>query len=262
MLMDYHLHSSFSGDGHSAVEEICRAARAAGLTHIAITDHHDIGHGKFALRGLDQYVGEIHRAAALFPDLDVACGMEMDYREETWDEMRRIPERIGLDFALLSLHYVDGVDPYLPEYFEGRGQRAGYSLYLERLAGMIRDTEGPWVLGHITYVAKFARFDDPVLRYDNYKAELDEVLRLAVAKGYGLEANTSGMRNGAGLLPGADILRRFRELGGRAVTVGSDAHSADSVGGWVGEALEAVRGAGFGQVAAFRALKPVFLDIP
>jgi histidinol-phosphatase (PHP family) len=187
--------------------------------------------------------------------------MEMDYRPETWEVMKRIPAEYGLDFALLSLHYVDGVDPYMPEFFEGRGQRGGYCRYLKLLAEMIRCTEGPWVLGHITYVAKFARFEDPRLRYADYREELDEALRLAVAKGYGLEVNASGLKNNAGLLPGADVLRRFRELGGEIVTVGSDAHDAADAGRWAREALEAVKEAGFKQVAAYRALIPEFLII-
>lgn len=261
MLMDYHLHSRFSGDGHSSVEEICAVARERGLTHIALTDHHDIGHEKYDMGDIAAYAAEVGRCRALFPELDIACGIEMDYREETWEEMKGIPARYGMDFALLALHYVDGVDPYMPEYFKGRSRREGYALYLRRLAGMIRKTEGPWVLGHITYVAKFARFENPALRHEDYREELDEVLGLAVKKGYGLEVNTSGMKNNAGLLPGADVLRRFRELGGEIVTVGSDAHSADAVGGWAGEALRAVRDAGFGHVAAFRGLKPRFMPV-
>ena len=261
MRMDYHLHSAFSGDGHSTVEEICAAARARGLTHIAFTDHHDLAKDKYRLKDVGVYLSEVGRCRALFPELDVACGIEMDYRAETWAEMKKIPERDGLDFALLSLHYVGGVDPYKPEYFENRSQREGYALYLERLCEMITATEGPWVLGHITYVSKFARFDDPALLYEEYREELDGLLRLAVSKGYGLEVNTSGMRNRAGLLPDVGALRRFRELGGEIVTVGSDAHGADFVGQKVAEAAEAVKAAGFKYLAAYKGLKPRFINI-
>lgn len=261
MLMDYHLHSSFSGDGKDAIEGICASALEKGLTHIAITDHHDIGNPKYEMADLAGYVAEIDKCRELFPGLNVAHGMEMDYRAETWECMKGIPEKLGLDFALLSLHFVDGIDPYLPEYFEGRSQREGYAYYLESLARMIRVTQGPWVLSHLTYVAKFARFDKTVLQYEDYKDELDEVLRLAVGKGYGLEVNASGIKNNAGLLPGVDILRRYRELGGEIVTVGSDAHAAADVGRWVREALDAVREAGFRYVAAYRGFQPDFIGI-
>lgn len=261
MLMDYHLHSNFSGDGHSSIAEICSAALEKGLTHIAVTDHHDIGNPKYEMAGLDGYVAEIDRCRERFAGLDVARGMEMDYRPETWERMKGVPAKLGLDFALLSLHFVDGVDPYLPEYFEGKTQREGYELYLGRLAHMIRATQGPWVLSHLTYVSKFARFEKTALHYADYSDGLDEVLRLAVGRGYGLEVNASGIKNNAGLLPGADVLRRYRELGGETVTVGSDAHSAPDVGRWVREALAAVKEAGFRHVAAYRGLKPQFIRI-
>lgn len=261
MRMDYHLHSFFSGDGQSTVEEICRAAVERGFTHIAITDHHDIGNPVYEMKDLDGYVKEIGRCRALFPMLDIAMGMEMDYRQETWEQMKKIPARLGLDFALLSLHFLDGVDPYLPEYFEGRTQREGYLLYLERLCDMITATEGPWVLGHITYVSKFARFPDPMMRYGEYAEELDRVLSLAIEKGYGLEVNASGLKNCAGLLPNLDILRRYRELGGRIITLGSDAHCAADLGRWISEAAEAVKAAGFEHVAVYRDLKPRFAPL-
>jgi histidinol-phosphatase (PHP family) len=261
LTMDYHLHSRFSGDGQPSIEEICRSALEKGIGRIAITDHHDIGNAKYEIADLEAYGAALRRARALFPELDVAFGLEMDYRPETWDQMRGIPKRIGLDFALLSLHFIDGVDPYLPEYFEGRTQRQGYELYMERLARMVASTEGPWVLGHLTYVSKFARFADPQMRYADYPDCLDEVLRLAAGKGYGLEVNASGIKNNAGLLPGADILRRFRELGGEIVTVGSDAHEAETVGRWVAEAQQAAGEAGFRHLAAFRGLAPQFIKI-
>ena len=261
MRMDYHLHSTFSGDGKSSIEEICLSAQEKGFTHIAITDHHDIGNPNFEIKNLVSYSQELDRCKALFPALNIARGMEMDYRPHTWEETKRIPHQYALDFALLSLHFIDGVDPYLPEYFEHQSRRDGYCLYLQRLADMIRATEGPWVLGHITYVSKFARFEEPAMLFADYPDELDEVLRLAVAKGYGLEVNASGIKNRAGLLPGIDILRRYRELGGEIVTVGSDAHSAHDIGRWIGEAMTAVSDAGFRYVAAFQHLKPNYIKI-
>ncbi len=261
MRMDYHLHSAFSGDGRSSIGQVCRAAMGKGLTHIAITDHHDIGNKPFMLKEFSGYLLELAQARADYPGINLAFGLEMDYRPETWQQMKAIPAQLGLDFALLSLHFVDGVDPYLPEYFEHRTQQEGYRHYLARLAEMIGCTEGPWVLAHIAYVAKFARFPDPTLRYGDYADELDEVLRRAVHKGYGLEVNASGIKNGAGLLPGADILRRFRELGGEIVTTGSDAHAAEDTGRWITEATEAVRAAGFRYLAMYKSLKPEFIKI-
>ena len=42
MLIDYHLHSQFSCDSRTNMEQICQAALNAGLTEIAFTDHMDL----------------------------------------------------------------------------------------------------------------------------------------------------------------------------------------------------------------------------
>jgi len=46
---DLHIHTSYSKDGESSVEEILRAAEAAGLDVIAITDHDSVDGAKKAL---------------------------------------------------------------------------------------------------------------------------------------------------------------------------------------------------------------------
>ena len=42
MLIDYHLHSTFSNDSEAALADICQQAVAMGLAEIAITDHVDL----------------------------------------------------------------------------------------------------------------------------------------------------------------------------------------------------------------------------
>ncbi len=261
MFMDYHLHSSFSGDSTTPMEDVCRTAEACGLRHIAITDHHDIALETFRIPNFAVYLEEIERCRAQHPALTIARGLELDYRSETWERMQTLPERLDLDYPLLSLHYVDDVDPYDPAFFQGLTQRQGYEKHLYHLIDMLRWVEGHFVIGHITYVSKFAPYPDNTLRYADYADLLDEVLRLIVSKGYGMELNTSGRKNNAGILPDLDIARRYRELGGEILTIGSDAHTTDFVGRWIDDAEEVARQAGFRHLAVYHRLKPIFHPI-
>jgi histidinol-phosphatase (PHP family) len=261
MLQNYHLHSTFSGDGQSSMELVCRAAWDKGIQYIAITDHHDLGLKNFWIADPDAYIAEVERCRTLFPQMDIARGLELDYRAATWQITKDAPQRFQLDFALLSLHFIDGVDPFQPEYFDGRSRQAANSFYLTNLADSIEAVEGPFVLSHITYVSKFAPFDDPTLLYADYPDELDRILKLAIDKGFGVELNSSGIKNNAGVLPGADTLRRYRELGGEIITLGSDAHNAAWVDYGLEQTLEAARAAGFRYIAIYKSLKHTFIKI-
>ena len=80
----------------------------------------------------------------------------------------------------------------------------------------------------------------------------EPVLAALVETGTALEVNASGLRQQAReTYPSAAIVARYRELGGRHVTVGSDAHRAE----WFAYGLEAAyrqaAGAGF-EALAFR----------
>ena len=72
-----------------------------------------------------------------------------------------------------------------------------------------------------------------------------------------MEMNTSGVDRCGGFLPTADYFRRFKELGGEIVTVGSDSHRCDRVGQYTFEACEILRDI-FGYVCTFQDRKPIF----
>ncbi|MDD4796925.1 MAG: histidinol-phosphatase HisJ family protein [Eubacteriales bacterium] len=257
-MFDYHLHSLWSGDAQEPMENICAAAQKAGLMHIAITDHMDEAIEFFHIRDTAGYMADIARCQQQFPALTIAAGMELDYHDSTWPTTGRLPRELGLDFALVSGHYVAGEDPYYAAYYENKPQHTAYVAYLQELLAMVRRIDGPFVLGHISYISKFAPYDDPMLRYADYADVLDELLRTAVQKGLGLEINTSGLKNRAGTLPDVDVLTRYRQLGGEILTVGSDAHSAAQVGYGIATALEKARAAGFTHVATYKNLRPIF----
>jgi histidinol-phosphatase (PHP family) len=69
--------------------------------------------------------------------------------------------------------------------------------------------------------------------------------------------NTSGVNRCGDFLPAAEYFRRFRELGGEIVTVGSDAHTADRVGEYTHRACEILRDI-FGYVCTFEKREPIF----
>ena len=100
------------------------------------------------------------------------------------------------------------------------------------------------------------------MRYAEFADILDEILGALISRGKGLELNTSGLRKGLPFAhPNAEILRRYRELGGEIITLGSDAHSARDLAADFGTAKEMLKSAGFREIAVYHARKPDFVRI-
>ena len=74
-----------------------------------------------------------------------------------------------------------------------------------------------------------------------------------IDNGKGIEVNTAGIRKYylKDVHPNTDILRRYKELGGEIVTVGSDAHQAGWAGADFDRAAESLKAAGFEYYCTF-----------
>ena len=57
------------------------------------------------------------------------------------------------------------------------------------------------------------------------------------------------------------MVRRFRELGGEYITIGTDAHSADMVGRGIEQGIAVAKRAGFSQYAIYEKHQPIMIDI-
>ena len=91
---------------------------------------------------------------------------------------------------------------------------------------------------------------------------MDAILRLLIEKGKGIEINTGGWKAGlAETNPCRDVLRRYRELGGEIITMGSDAHTPEYIGYRFADAKEALKACGFRYFTVFRERRPVFMRL-
>ena len=114
------------------------------------------------------------------------------------------------------------------------------------------ESAGPFqVLAHLEYPKRYWPGGWLPYRAADFREEIQAVLERAAELELILEINSSaGLEPGRGLCPGPEVVRWWHAAGGRAVSVGSDAHRPDAVGRGLDRALEAAALAGFepGQV--------------
>jgi histidinol-phosphatase (PHP family) len=90
----------------------------------------------------------------------------------------------------------------------------------------------------------------------------EEIFKLLIHKGKGIEINTSGLRYSLdSTSPPLEFIQRFKDLGGEIITIGSDAHAPEQIGLGLDIALEMAKSAGFKYVATFSKGIPQFNKI-
>ena len=135
----------------------------------------------------------------------------------------------------------------------------GYRAYFEKVLETITLFEDFDVYGHMDYVNRYGSYENKVLNTADYQDLIDEILTLLIQKGKGLEVNTSGIRYGLGHFhPQIPLLKRYYELGGRIVTVGSDSHYNAHIGYLIEEAYGMLEAIGFQGYTTFEKRQPVF----
>ena len=255
-MFDYHMHSWVSFDGHNTGLEMALAAKDKGLKEICFTDHIDYTPEMDMVLDHNRYCREYDGLQV--PGLKIRLGVEYGITPDNTEQMRLDLARRAYDFVLGSVHLVDGVDVYLQPYWQGKTAEQAVGLHLEETLRAVTVHRDYDVLGHLTFISK-ARGNPghKLLRYDEHRQIIDEILRQLVRHDKGMEVNTSGIDRCGGPLPTMDILRRFYELGGRIVTVGSDAHDTARVGQYTREMADQVKEI-FGYVCTYENRQPVF----
>lgn len=266
-MIDYHVHSDISVDCAVPMRRMAQAALDAGIKELGFAQHIDLDLPKeveldFSALDLGAYVKDIADTRGDFPGLTVRCGIEAGLDINTKERMSAILSGFDeCDFVIGSQHFVFNSDPFYATAWEGRTQREMYEEYMRVSLETVMSCDFFDVLGHLGYIGKFCPYEDKLLRYSDYTDAVDAVLRALVERGKGLEVNTNGLYMTPSTMPETAIVKRFFELGGEIVTIGSDAHYESVVGHAAAETLDILKDIGFKYVCAFDKRKPRYIKI-
>lgn len=257
---DFHLHSSHSGDSDAPMDEMVRRGLELGLDTMCFTEHHDIDFPGTAempeetfLLNTDSYLYDLARLKEEYKGkLNLLFGVELGLQPQSFRQTSVYAKSYEFDFIIGSSHLCHGRDPYYPDFYAGRSEEAAYREYFESILENVKKFTCFDVYGHLDYVVRYGPNRDREYSYDKYRDLIDEILRTLIEREKGIEINTGGLRDGLRELhPCMDILKRYRELGGEIVTIGSDAHSPKDIASCFDRAAEALGTCGFRYYTVF-----------
>lgn len=264
MYADQHLHCHFSGDSDTPPEKQIEKALSLGMTHICFTDHHDhdvISDIDFSL-DFAPYFSTINSLREKYSDkLNICCGVELGLQPHLKDYCEELVKKYPFDFVIGSVHFVDGLDPYYDEYFSTHPDNA-YERYFETVYDAAKNQSCFDSLGHLDYIVRYGSRHGLDYSYKKYADLLDPILKVIIEKGIALECNTGGLSRGLSEPnPCRDILLRYREMGGELITLGSDAHSPETLGYAFDECGKLLKECGFKYYALYNDRKAQLLPL-
>lgn len=267
ILADCHLHSSFSGDSETPMEQMILRGIELGLTHMCFTEHNDFDYPLLPdqtenpfLLNTDSYLYDLIHYREKYKDkIKILFGVELGLQPHLMRENAVYAKSYDFDFIIGSSHVCNRMDPYYPSFYEGRSEEEAYREYFSSILENIKKFSNFDVYGHLDYVVRYGPNMDKEYSYGKYKDLFDKILELLIDKGKGIELNTGGIKKGLrDLHPCIDVLRRYRELGGEIITIGSDAHEPVHMADAFDRACDVLKECGFQYYTIFENRLPEF----
>lgn len=286
---DCHMHTSFSSDSKTPPEAQIERAIELGMRGICVTDHMDREFPNRERSGMDfefdpkEYFRRMEELREKYRDrIELLIGIELGLRNEpecrerinSWYD--RLLEDYPFDLTIGSTHCLEFTDPYYSSpYWDEKDAKTGIRVYLEAVLENITRFDGYDTVGHLDYLIRYIPEYRLVLPgregtaglneiYDpeDYSDLIDEILKYLINNDKALEVNTAGLKYGLGYPhPQTKILKRYRELGGEMITIGSDGHRPEHICYGFGETREMLIDAGFKYQCVFKGRRPVMVEM-
>jgi histidinol-phosphatase (PHP family) len=243
------------------MEDMVKKSIDLGLTHICMTEHYDLDYiyqsgeeGIFELN-TDSYLYELLKLRKKYEkEIHLGFGVELGLQPHLKRQLAVYAKSHDFDFIIGSTHICNRKDPYYPLFFEGRDEDEAHHEYFEAVLQSVKSLPYFDVYGHLDYVVRYGPTKGDRYTYDKHSDVFDKILSCLIDEGKGIEVNTGGFRSGLREPnPCINVIKRYRELGGEIVTIGSDAHKPEDIASDFDKVCEILKGCGFKYYCVFGA---------
>lgn len=271
-MFDQHLHSRHSFDSKADPRENVEAAIARGLQGLTFTEHFDTHPDDWSTCVYDDaaYSATIDSLRAEFGRrIFIGKGIEVCFQPRRMDYILDFLGSHTFDMVILSVHYFGDAPVHERPSWEGIGAMEGAKRYfanVQRAVAFCEDLQSGGkrrvfdVLGHLDLVKRYTRRFLGEYDVSPFAAEIDDILRGCLRADIIPEINTSTLRqNLTETMPNAAAVRRYAELGGEAMSVGSDSHTSSDIGAGFERAAAMLADAGIRRQVIFRRREREFI---
>lgn len=242
ILFDCHSHTEFSADSEMKITEALKLLPKLGIG-LCLTEHLDFD---FPGEVLYEFNPELYFDSykKLQRKNNLLLGIEVGMQKMTALRSAEFVKNQPFDMIIVSQHILEGYDIYYNEYYQNKSKKDAYHIYLQSIAKLLPLHSFGDVLGHVDYICRKAPYDDVQLNFNEFADDIDALWRAALENNIVPEINTRRFGDSAAVASLTPVYKRYHDLGGRYATIGSDAHTADSIGYKLTEAAQFLKNCG------------------
>lgn len=287
MYADYHLHCEYSDDSNEPMENQIQKAITLGLDEMCFTDHVDYGikrdwddpegiiirhaieHGKkvdlvLANVNYPKYFEALNMYQKKYASsISIKKGLEFGIQSITVDAYEKLyaSYQDDLDFVLFSMHQVNNLEFWTQDFQKGKTQKEYNDEYYKEIYQTMQMFHHYSCLAHLDLLARYD--ENGIYPFENEKDIIAEILKYAIRDGKGIEINTSSWKYGLkDTQPSRAILKLYKDLGGKIITVGSDAHETKYLASHIKDAYAILKNEiGINEICTFDHMQPIFHKI-
>ena len=266
-MFNSHVHTHFSHDCKASMEEMCLEAIKAGFCGISITDHYngDSCISDNAYRNISSSVAQAREFnEKLGGNLLVLGGVETSDVLRKPDYTARFLKNLRPDSVIFSVHnvFIDSLTKNLSRMdFGSLTDEEAYRVIKVYFAELIEGAQKADydILAHLTLPLRYTNGKHgKKLTLDRFNAEIEKILSILIKREKALEINTSEINHQLfDFMPHKNIVKKYYGLGGRLVTIGTDAHKAQNIAVGFNEAKAMLKEIGFASYCYYKNRKPI-----
>ena len=174
-VIDYHMHTHFSGDSESNPREHVLKAIEMNLDEICFTDHRDFDYpiDSFEL-DVENYYQEIQSLKEEFKDqIKIKWGIEMGLDLDHQEEIENLIQQYPFDFVIGSIHVIHHTEFYYGEFFKGKTKEQAHREFFEETLKCVKAFDCFNVLGHLDYIVRYGPYEDKTVDHQKYQDIID-----------------------------------------------------------------------------------------
>ena len=266
MRADIHMHSNFSHDSDYTPEQMILGSIEKGLKVICFTDHYDkddFAWGQEDVFDPEEYFRVMKPLQEKYKEqIDMRIGVEIGMQPYLEPFYRQFVKKYPFDFVIGSVHSIRRSDIAHKDIFIDHTDDEVYRITMEETLEDVRLYDDFDTLGHLDYMTRYGKEREKEYSYQKYSDLIDEILKVLIHKGKGLELNMAGLKYGLPYAhPHVDVLKRYKELGGEIITVGADGHKPEHIAYDFHKVSEILCECGFAYYTEFKERKPIFCKL-